>query len=449
MGAIDNFLKRRGYAKLDRYGLVLTPDERVLSTRPAVLDDGLGGKIVGWADGDLATMELDRWAPAAMPAAAKTVAVTGRLQAPALPKAPSAQRPLPGVGPAATAAPVIAAPAAIPAPMMAAPAPMTSAPAPMMAVPAPMMAAPAPMMAAPAPMMAAPARVSAPAMTGPTTHAMKSVAAPVSAAPARMSAPAMTAPAEDDEADWERLRRPAIAASAPVVAAEPELTEDEWEWEIAMARVRAAADQVSESASAMQFTKPKAPAPRTLQMAAVAAPSASRSSAPRPFSQTATASTPPVPFATMATAPKPFAPMASAPKTMPMAAVAMGRPEPMPAWPKTEPLAESWEERTESTPPHVMSPVEKLAVAGARRSTVIPVPQLPVAAHPSDVRPPPSTRTISPRTRMARGTAREDTVLTRPAPGAHDENTSPYVTLPSEVRSPGYAHTKRAAAKHR
>src|SRR5262245_17050665 len=61
MGAIDNFLKRWGYAKLDRYGLVLTPDDRVISTRPAVLDDGLGAKIVGWTEDDLAAMELEKW----------------------------------------------------------------------------------------------------------------------------------------------------------------------------------------------------------------------------------------------------------------------------------------------------------------------------------------------------------------------------------------------------
>ena len=61
MGAIDNFLKRWGFAKLDRYGLVLTPDDRVISMRPAVLDDGLGGKIVGWLEGDLAAMELEHW----------------------------------------------------------------------------------------------------------------------------------------------------------------------------------------------------------------------------------------------------------------------------------------------------------------------------------------------------------------------------------------------------
>jgi hypothetical protein len=50
---------------------------------------------------------------------------------------------------------------------------------------------------------------------------------------------------------------------------------------------------------------------------------------------------------------------------------------------------------------------------------------------------------------MARGTSREDTVQTQPIAPATDD-TSPYVTLPPEVRgSTGFAHTKRAAAKHR
>jgi hypothetical protein len=101
MGALDNFLRRFGYAKLDRYGLMLTGDDRVLSTRPAVLDDGLGGKIVGWLDDDLAAMELEHIgakkkkptklvaapaslhklppAPPPMPIAAKVVAPAAKL----------------------------------------------------------------------------------------------------------------------------------------------------------------------------------------------------------------------------------------------------------------------------------------------------------------------------------------------------------------------------------
>ena len=56
---------------------------------------------------------------------------------------------------------------------------------------------------------------------------------------------------------------------------------------------------------------------------------------------------------------------------------------------------------------------------------------------------------------MARGTdpapaRNDDTVITAPVQAAHDDLTSPYVTLPSEVKpQPGYAHTKRVAAKHR
>ncbi len=64
MPAIDRLMKKLGYVKLSSYGLVLTPDGRVLSMRPAMLDDGLGHRIVGWQEGDLAAMELEKWEPA-------------------------------------------------------------------------------------------------------------------------------------------------------------------------------------------------------------------------------------------------------------------------------------------------------------------------------------------------------------------------------------------------
>ena len=72
MPGISSLFRRLGFVKLDDYGLLLTSEGRILSTRPTVLDDGLGGKIVGWREGDLAAMELDRWhgmkvAPAAAP----------------------------------------------------------------------------------------------------------------------------------------------------------------------------------------------------------------------------------------------------------------------------------------------------------------------------------------------------------------------------------------------
>lgn len=54
----QRLLQRWGFVKLDRYGLVLTGEGRVKTTRPAVLDDGTGGKIVGWQDGDPAMSEL-------------------------------------------------------------------------------------------------------------------------------------------------------------------------------------------------------------------------------------------------------------------------------------------------------------------------------------------------------------------------------------------------------
>ena len=95
MGAIQNLLGKLGYAKLDRYGLLLTAEGRVLSQRPSVLDDGLGGRIVGWEDGDLAAMELEPWEPA-RPAKKRAtarrvaVAMAPTIPAPARPPVPLA-----------------------------------------------------------------------------------------------------------------------------------------------------------------------------------------------------------------------------------------------------------------------------------------------------------------------------------------------------------------------
>jgi len=116
MGAIDNFLRRFGFAKLDRYGLILTPDDRVISMRSTVLDDGLGGKIVGWREGDLAAMELDHWG-AKKPATAKPIAAPASLHK--LPPAPAARIVAPAA-PIAPAAPAIPAPALVAAPVVAA-----------------------------------------------------------------------------------------------------------------------------------------------------------------------------------------------------------------------------------------------------------------------------------------------------------------------------------------
>ncbi len=133
MGAIDKLLKRWGFVRLDQYGLVHTPDDRILSTRPAVLDDGLGGKIVGWLEGDLAAMELERWSPLGAQPVAKP-------------------KPLPK--PVAMPAP---APAPIPAP---APAPVFVAPPPVVVAPPPVVVAPLPpVVVAPPPVVAAEPKV--------------------------------------------------------------------------------------------------------------------------------------------------------------------------------------------------------------------------------------------------------------------------------------------------
>jgi hypothetical protein len=316
MGAIDNFLKRWGFARLDRYGLVLTPEGRVLSTRPAVLDDGLGSKIVGWLDGDLAAMELEHWG-AAKPAVAKPVAAIPRLQSP--PQAPLAAR--------------VVAPAA--------PIRTTALPgvAPMRPV------APAPVDPPPAP-----------------------VVAPVSVIFAPVAAPIPTP-------------EPVVA---PVVAEAPPVEEDEWEWEIAVARARAEAEEVEQA---------------RLDLLGASAVIAS------------------------AVIPR---------KTSPGIAVPVPKPDP-----------ESWD--PPAPPP---KPADPILPAITQQRTVIPVPQLPTAARPSDVRPAPHTPTY-PR-RMARGTGRlDDTVRTQPAPPRTEDQTSPYVTLPAEVKPVGYAHTKRVAAKQR
>jgi hypothetical protein len=148
VGAIDNFLKRWGYAKLDQYGLVLTAEDRVISMRPAVLDDGLGAKIVGWREGDLAAMELEHWGAHKPKKPKKIIAPAGLHRLPSQP--PLAAR---TVAPAAPALVV-----ASPAPVVAAPAPSSTPAALSPALAAPTRTAPAPSPApspAPAPVVAA------------------------------------------------------------------------------------------------------------------------------------------------------------------------------------------------------------------------------------------------------------------------------------------------------
>jgi hypothetical protein len=57
MASLQGLLQRWGFVKLRRYGLELTRDGRIVSTRP-VLDDGTGSRVVGWRDGDVSIWKL-------------------------------------------------------------------------------------------------------------------------------------------------------------------------------------------------------------------------------------------------------------------------------------------------------------------------------------------------------------------------------------------------------
>lgn len=59
-----------------------------MSMRPAILDDGSGGRIVGWESGDLAMAELAPWDPA-RPESTRAVASRGAMPQPAAPAAPT------------------------------------------------------------------------------------------------------------------------------------------------------------------------------------------------------------------------------------------------------------------------------------------------------------------------------------------------------------------------
>jgi len=100
-------LKRWGFVKLSRYGLALTPEDRILSTQPSVLDDGLGGRIVGWQDDDLAVAQLKPWREAPAPRAVAPSALHPSTPVPVPASAPPAALSTP---PLQSVAPVVAAP---------------------------------------------------------------------------------------------------------------------------------------------------------------------------------------------------------------------------------------------------------------------------------------------------------------------------------------------------
>ena len=243
MGAIHRLLERMGFVKLDRYGLLLTPDGRILSSRPAVLDDGLGGRIVGWLDGDLAAMELQKWEPARpapKQATASRVAVAfaptvpqpvrppmppaAKVVAPAASVAPVRAEPrLPGVAP--VAAPVVA---PVPAPVVAAtvPAPVAAAEEPgeddwewTVAMAKARAAAEEAETAAAAPKFVAPPPVAAPkpAFVPAKTAPMAKVAAPKQTAPMAAVPEPPVLPEPEAEEDWEALIAKASAAPKTII----------------------------------------------------------------------------------------------------------------------------------------------------------------------------------------------------------------------------------------
>src|SRR6266567_715763 len=86
MPVIENLMKRWGFVRLSRYGLVLTPEGRIISMRPAVLDGPSNGLLVGWRDDDLPAIDLSGWDVQARPQPgppAKSVAVVSRVATPA------------------------------------------------------------------------------------------------------------------------------------------------------------------------------------------------------------------------------------------------------------------------------------------------------------------------------------------------------------------------------
>lgn len=114
MPAIDSLMKRMGFVRLSQYGLVLTPEGRIISLRPTVLDDGGGTPVVGWKDDDLAEVELAKWppAPATQRAVANQVAIS-------MPPPGPVSAPIFAVPPPSPAVQVVTIPVAPPAPVVA------------------------------------------------------------------------------------------------------------------------------------------------------------------------------------------------------------------------------------------------------------------------------------------------------------------------------------------
>jgi hypothetical protein len=94
MGAVVKLLERLGFVRLRDFGLIISPERRLLTTRSAVLDDGFGGIVVGWSDSDLATTELTRWGTTSA-VSAKPVSPPQPMIAPVLAPQPTKLAPVP------------------------------------------------------------------------------------------------------------------------------------------------------------------------------------------------------------------------------------------------------------------------------------------------------------------------------------------------------------------
>lgn len=214
--AISSLLRRFGYAKLEDFGLVETAEGRILSTRPTVLDDGLGGKIVGWREDDLAAMELAHWEPSPAARAARP--------RPASPLAPTVPQLIHGGVPAAASV---------------SPSGRVNTPT------------------VPPPVPPVPAKRALPGMTAAASRTESVMSAPV--AVAQTLAPTAQAPQP------KRAPTPLPLETAPVARLESqsdvEPPEDEWEWQIAVARARAAAEWAEEAAATPKLIPAATPAP--------------------------------------------------------------------------------------------------------------------------------------------------------------------------------------------
>jgi hypothetical protein len=398
-----------GFVKLDDFGLILTPEGRILSARSVVLDDGLGGKIVGWTEDDLAAMELDRWEPA-LPPKKKTVI---------------RHQPLPQA--AATIAP--AAPPPVPA---RAKTPSLPGMPPVAPIPAPVPVA----------------------KSAPVPAIVKPVAAPVESEPVQ----------EDDEWEWEiavaRARAAAEWAAEAAEASAPQLAPARPRPKRATSPIAIVAEPKEKKRDPIQSdswpqTEPLMEAwetnTNTTDRSVRVLPRPPSPTPPKPIvipnrmPLRAPAPTPAVAASTIGDQTSPTVQTSAAPRP-PV--------NPVTSWTNVGTGTKApWATRTADPWPAAKTTPNAEFIAG---STVIPVPAMPVATDPKQVTPrprtpsgsvrPPATVMAPPR-RIPHATppqATEDTLVNQVAAPANDDLTSPGLLMPSPASS-----SKRVAAKQR